>query len=70
MNLFSKIETMKNNNISTIINQITPKKEVIFGAVIDTISNSYREINKDDNHSQVKPSAVEDLDFNDWFSLN
>lgn len=61
---------MKNHHISVLANEITPQKEIAFMLVMDTIFNTYKEVNETLEESAVLPRNVEDLEFEEWFSWN
>lgn len=58
------------NNIATIINDITPEKEVSFWMVIDILFSNYKEINSGECKEDITPSTIDELNFDDWFSWN
>lgn len=61
---------MKNHNITTIINDVTPKQETSFWVVIDNLFNTFKEINRVENEFPLEPSEIDELNFEDWFSCN
>lgn len=61
---------MKNIRFNTLLNDVSPKKEVSFYVVLETLFNTFKEINKTELSHSVNPIHVDELNFEDWFSVN